>query len=93
MKIKRTIIGEHHYTLERLFNGRDYSDFSVSGLLIKYELWGLTWYRIKIFKPRIHGVYDGCYSSRAKIKSVASQIKRSLKQNLYHYKYGGVESA
>lgn len=85
--MKKEIMAKHSLIARDCFDGRDYSDFTVSGMLIRYQLFGLTWYRIKIFKPHVSGVYDGCFMTRAKLKSYADAIKTHLKQKLFEYKY------
>ena len=85
--IKKEIIAKQSLIARNCFNGHDYSDFTVSGMLIKYWLFGLTWYRIKIFKPRVSGMCDGCFMTRAKLKSYANAIKIHLKQKLFEHKW------
>ena len=91
MRIKRTIIYHRYATAKSCFDGRGYTDFDVHGYLIRYEWLSMTWYRIKIYKPRIRGCMDGCYSSRAKLSSYASAIRQELKRLLFKYKYGNTE--
>ena len=91
MRIKRTIIYHRYATAKSCFDGRGYTDFDVHGYLIKYEWLSMTWYRIKIYKPRIRGCMDGCYSSRAKLSSYASAIRQELKRLLFKYKHGNTE--
>ena len=91
MRIKRTIIYHRYATAKSCFDGRGYTDFDVHGYLIRYEWLSMTWYRIKIYKPRIRGCMDGCYSSRAKLHSYASAIRQELKRLLFKYKYGNTE--
>lgn len=86
--MKKEIISKCSLVAHDCFDGRDYSNFTVSGMLIKYGLFGLTWYRIKIFKPHVSGMYDGCFMTRAKLKSYANAVKIHLKQKLLEYKYG-----
>lgn len=85
--MKKEIISKCNAVAHDCFDGRDYSDFTVTGMLIKYHLFGLTWYRIKIFKPRVAGMYDGCFTTRARLNSYANATKTHLKQNLFEYKY------
>lgn len=85
--MKKEIIAKHKLIARDCFDGRGYSDFTVSGLLIKYKWLGLTWYRIKIFKPHVSGMYDGCFMTRAKLKSYAGAVRTILKQKLIEYRY------
>ena len=90
-KLKRTIIYHRYATAKSCFDGRGYTDIDVHGYLVKYEWFGMTWYRIKIYKPHISGCMDGCYSSRAKLRSYASAIRQELKRLLFKYKHGNTE--
>lgn len=85
--IKREVISHCSAIAYDCFDGRGYSDFTVSGKLVKYTLWGFTWYRIKIFKPKVSGMYDGCFMTRAKLKAYANAIRTSLKEKLFEYRY------
>ena len=85
------IIEKYSRTAYDCFDGRGYSDFVVTGLLMKYKWLGLTWYRIKIFKPHVSGMYDGCFATRAKLKSYAHAVRTILKQKLIEHKYGRSE--
>lgn len=89
MKLKRTIIYHRYATAKSCFDGRGYTDFTVNGYLVKFEWLGMTWYRIKIYKPRVAGIEDGCIYSRNKLRSYASAIREELKRLLYQYKYHG----
>lgn len=85
---KRTIIIRRYAEAKACYDGRGYTDFRVDGMVIKYQWLGVTWYRIKVYRPRVRGIDDGCFSSRAKLKSYASAIRQELKRLLYEYKYG-----
>ena len=86
--LNRTIIYHRYAVAKSCFDGRDYTDFEVHGYLIKYQWFGMTWYRIKVYKPHISGIYDGCCTSRDKLRSYANAIRQELKRLLYIYKYG-----
>ena len=91
--IKRTIIYHRWAEAKNCYDGRGYTDFTVNGYLVKFEWLGMRWYRIKIYKPRVAGIEDGCFSSRAKLKSYASAVRKELKRLLYQHKYGSTKSA
>ena len=81
--MKKEIIAKQSLIARPCFVGRGYSNFTVTGMLIKYRLFGLTWYRIKIFKPHV-----SCFTTRAKLKLYADDIKTHLKQKLFEHKMG-----
>ena len=91
--MKKEIIAKQSLIARPCFVGRGYSNFTVTGMLIKYRLFGLTWYRIKIFKPHVSGVYDGCFTTRAKLKLYADDIKTHLKQKLFEHKMGIINAS
>lgn len=87
--LNRTVLYHRYATAKDCFDGGGYADFEVHGYLIKYQWFGMTWYRIKVYKPRVSGIWDGCYRSRDKLKSYASAVRQELKRLLYEYKYYG----
>ena len=86
--LNRTIVYHRYATAKACYDGRGYTDFDIHGYLIKYQWLGMTWYRIKIYRPRVRGMEDGCFYSRSKLKTYASAIRQELKRLLYTYKYG-----
>lgn len=90
---KRTIILQRYAIAKSCYDGRGYTDFTVNGLLVKHQWLGMTWYRIKVYRPRVRGVEDGCFESRAKLKSYTSAIRQELKRLLYEHKYGNKEAS
>ena len=87
--LNRTTLYHRFAVARNCFDGAGYTDFEVHGYLIKYQWLGITWYRIKIYRPRVRGDWGGCYSSRWRLKSYANVIRQELKRLLYEYKYGG----
>lgn len=87
--LNRTTIYHRYAVAKACFVGSGYADLEVHGYLIKYQWLGMTWYRIKVYKPHVSGIWDGCYRSRDQLKSYASAVRQELKRLLYEYKYHG----
>lgn len=90
--MKRTILYHRYAVAKDCFDGRGYTNFEVHGYCIKYQWLGMTWYRIKIYRPRVRGVIDGCVYSNAKLGSYAGYVRQELKRLLYTYKYGNPDN-
>lgn len=69
------------------FDGNGYSNFRVEGWLFKYEWLGLTWYHIKTYMPHVPGTWDGCYSTRYKLRTYRNVVRQELKRAAYELKY------
>ncbi len=78
--IEKSIIKKYTCTVKNCFIGnRDYKDLTVTAYIVRYSLWGLVWYKIKTYRPRIKGICDGHYYTQTALRNAASNCKEQCK--------------
>lgn len=87
-KLKKEIVAKMENTAPHCFIGNSYANIKVTGLLVEYELFGFKWYRIKVYCPKVRGICDGHYYTRATLNAIKSAIKTGLTRIKFERRYG-----